>query len=240
MRLTDTQKKFMKVLHDTAHCPHMPICGKEGMDCRNMFPGFIGRRYAGLVIVGHTPSNNKNFAAENEDFIHYVDEFRKTVFSKDENSSCTARFLDYNEALCRYMNSWPEGCLVSREERDFLDYDIENVAFINIVKCFRKENKDTRYKEDIQNRCFRSYCQKQLEILSPRYIICIDKRTMTLLKELYTLPENCILTSRNGRRDFHDLSRKLEEVVPRFKEWNSSLKTKTDTVVIRRHPRNAD
>ena len=82
----------MKTIYQAAHCRHKALCTSEGMMYNMIFPGFIGKDYKHLVIVGSHPSNNSAYQEYNESFIRYLEAFKKVEYSEASNSACVENF----------------------------------------------------------------------------------------------------------------------------------------------------
>lgn len=224
----------MKTIYQAAHCRHKPLCTSEGMVCRMMFPGFIGKEYKQLVIVGSHPSNNSAYQEYNESFIRHLEEFKKVEYSEAPNSACVEKFLDYLTALESYMNNWKDEHLVSRAARKYLSYDIEHIAFVNMVKCFRAKDasNDKKQLARIKYRCVTSCFLQQMEVLDPKYIVCINKATMENLKNLYSLHHNCEIGCANGIRTKIPFSDRVKDVIHIFNKV--SITNEKANIIIRR------
>ena len=64
--------------------------------------------------------------------------------------------------------------LCNNEFRNLLGYDIEEIAYLNIVKCRTEEGNSNVIRNigmEVSRMCCASYLSKQLEILQPKYIV---------------------------------------------------------------------
>ena len=236
---SDIVKAFMKSVHDIVHCPYCTDCQKEGMRCREMkYPGFIGKRYAKFVVVGHFPANNKQYIERENAFRPYYEAFKNSQFSDALDSICYENFIAYNEALSNYMREWPRGYFVSEKEREFLNYDIDNIAFINITKCkFQNSEKqrDDNAVKMIDAYCFNKHFINQIKILNPDHIVCVNKKTKMILENLYPEIKKFNIAAGNGSQSVHDLAKILEDVVPVFKNIDRNARTVEQKVIVRRN-----
>lgn len=100
------------------------------------------------------------------------------------------------------MNNWKDEHIVSKAARTYLSYNIEHIAFVNMVKCFRAKDasNDKGLMTRIKDRCVTSCFLQQMKILAPKYIVCLNKATMENLKDWYSPHSDCEIGFVNGIR----------------------------------------
>lgn len=187
------KKEMIQLMTGIVNCSH---CKKfvEGEELdKQHFPGFIGKEYKGLVIIGRNPGSSGS-ANRRE-----IDKRTFNSLSSFKNNP-TKSFDAYQDALKSAMEEWT----VWKKSKDLRDeffykrHNIEpdNIAFINLAKCRLKDPK----KKLIPNiclqctkECFKNFTQKQLEVLNPTHIIYLFKgvRDTLTTKLNYRLPPGC-------------------------------------------------
>lgn len=183
---------FANILFQMVNCKFRNICIEQ---CKSTikqsmlpFPDFIGRNYRGLVVIGANPGPGGNYSQEEQEINSLLREF-----SRNNSIDNYHKILDYRNSCSLY---WDDRNLCSKKMRNFLNFDLEDIAYLNIVKC-KTEGKGSSviYKigKAVSERCFEHYLKKQLEILNPKYIIAQWKAIPDDLKELkFYFPESNI------------------------------------------------
>ena len=223
----------MQSILDVASCDSQ-VCQKNGMICNQRYPGFIGRNYkeGGLVIIGGKPASTDSakFKRKNKEMQNLLD-----VFSKEKNEES---FKEYMTELSSYMEEWSDINLVSKKMRQTLRYDIEDVAFINLVKCFSsKEAPDGNEMNvigacgrEIVEKCFVSHAKKQIEILKPKYVVLLGRSIRDTIAKLGLI--DCeVWPAQNGTRGISE-EEKLKEIRPTFEAF--AKERTTGTIIIRK------
>lgn len=217
-------EKFMDIEREMIDCTDYGHCreicpGSARMDSQNPpFPDFVGRRYAGLVIIGANPgtSSTEAFKRQDLEFNVRMEKLRNSGSIKDYNA-----LLDYRNDASR---SWTR-TLCNEEYRRLLGYDLETVAFVNIVKCRTFEPKADLFQnvgKEIPRRCYGKYLERQLSILKPRYVACQWKPIQRTLAALGYNFNGAKIGSFNGQRNLPKEQR-IAEVAHIFEEFLSDL-----------------
>jgi hypothetical protein len=207
--------RFFETASQVANCPHYDVCRR---DCPSLDrsanstpqPGFIGRRYGGLVIIGANPGipNVSPFIEREPVYLSLIRDFaRSGDFSK---------FLRYLDYAATYMSTWRNN-LTNNEFRGLLSYDIETIAYVNIVKCRSEPTGSDLFKtvgESVTRRCFTSHLARQLKILEPKGFIGHWKPIPKTLRTLgYNVPLD--MPCYSGQRNL-PVSKRVRELVPFF------------------------
>jgi hypothetical protein len=155
-----------------ADCPHRARCRTECRFIANERPSpdYIGRRYRGLVVIGANPG----VASKPE---HEINDVRTFALQERIAEGDRDAFSDLLQHLPQSMLGWRQ--MVSRSARAYLEYDIEEIAYINLVKCattrtdsnVRKLFKEKASK--IPERCWDTHTRPILEALRPRFIVAL-------------------------------------------------------------------
>jgi hypothetical protein len=212
-----TIKEFFKISCEVGKCKHFHQCRRlcSTLDQTNNStpqPGFIGKRYSGLVIVAANPGipNVSPFIEREPIYLDLVKEFSET-----ENYNSFLKYLDY---ASDYMSTWRNN-LTNKDFRELLGYDIETIAYVNIVKCRSFETGSDPIKtlgKEVTERCFNNYLKKQLEVLQPKTIIGHWKPIPCVLNKLgYKVSSNTPCYS--GQRNL-TISQRVQDILPHFKE----------------------
>jgi len=115
-------------------------------------------------------------------------------------------FEELQRHLPKSMLGWRQ--MVSRSAREYLDYDIEEIAYINLVKCATTVTNSDVHKlfkgaaNDIPKRCWDLHTQLILESLKPRFVVALWKPVLKSLELLgYRFDGVEKFTSYNGQRN---------------------------------------
>jgi len=217
----DTIHRFFDVACDIAQCSHYNRC--RG-DCPFLDsstnstpqPGFIGRKYSGLVIVGANPGipNVSPFIEREPEYVRHIQNF-----ARRRDFELFNRYLDY---AADYMGTWRNN-LANQSFRKLLGYDIEEIAYINVVKCRSNpvgSNPFTSVGEPVTRRCFNSHTARQLAVLKPKWIVAHWKPIPRTLAALgYDFPK--AIPAYSGA--YHlPLEKRVSELVSFFRELRNS------------------
>ena len=160
------------ILLEMVTCPHRRQCIASCPSIKQSmlpFPDFIGRTYRGLVVIGANPGPGGNYAAEEEEMNALL-----RTYATDKSLEFYNKLLDYRNESSRY---WDERNLCSNTMRQHLHFDLEDIAYLNIVKCKTvKTNKQNSCVTkniglEVSRKCSHLYLKRQLEILRPTHII---------------------------------------------------------------------
>jgi len=107
--------------------------------------------------------------------------------------------------------------------RELLGYDIENIAYINIVKCRSIKVGSDPFDAvgySVTYRCFTEHTAKQLSILNPKWIVGHWEPIPEVLKTL-GYRTNQYIPCYSGKRDL-TYEQRAEEIIPFFKQLGSA------------------
>ena len=208
-------KEFFKISCEVGCCKYFKQCRNDCSYLDNSInstpqPGFIGKRYNGLVIIAANPGipNVSPFIEREPIYLNLVKKF-----SEKRDYNC---FLQYLEYASDYMSTWRNN-LANRDFRELLGYNIETIAYINIVKCRSSPTGSDPIKtvgREVTERCFNTFLKKQLEILQPKAIVGHWKPIPKTLAELgyYTSrPIPCY----SGQRNL-TIKERVKDLIPYF------------------------
>lgn len=181
-----------------AACPHSSICKSEfqkkyarsGSNHKVHFadvpsPDFIGSRYSGLVIIGGNPGLAHRGSHFENDLTMF--ELQREVAKGDRDAfEKLMSFLPFS------MEHWPQ--VVDSDGRRRLKYDIEDVAYIDIVKCgtspARGDTRALMAGTGVLGRCWETHTRKLLSVLAPTHILALWKPILGVLEGLgYSLKD---------------------------------------------------
>ena len=206
--VTRIRQAAFDIARGVAACPHLATCSRE---FHNKFPSrdgekpthfaptpspdFIGSRYAGLVIVGGNPG----LAHQG---VHHEKDARMFALQKRIALGEQAAFDELLAFMPDSMAHWPQ--VVDRGSRAMLRYDIEHVAYIDIVKCgTRPAQGDTHSlmkRTGILNRCWEQHTRKLLDLLQPTHILALWTPTLRVLQRLGYDIDSKIVGHHSGAR----------------------------------------
>jgi hypothetical protein len=178
-------------------------------------PGYIGRKYSnqnGLVIIGANPGipNVSPFIQKDPIYIQHIQNFAR---NKDYD-----QFLQYLDYTDDYMKSWRNN-LTNAHFRELLGYNIEEIAYINLVKCRSIQvgsNTIQTLGNTVTRRCFNLHTIRQLNLLKPRWIIGQWKQIPKTLHSLgYDIPKT--IPCYSGQRNLTEQAR-IKDIYPFFWE----------------------
>jgi hypothetical protein len=210
----DLLRQMMSLAREIVRCPHFDACRREcpSMDREPPQPGFVGRRYRGLVILGANPGCGQG----NEFYLRQDKECYRLaqVFADSGSIEDYGRYLDFTG---QYMGSW-HAHLCNREFRSLLGYDIEEVAYLNLVKCRTLVTGSDVFAncgEAATNRCVHSYLLRQLSALQPKYIACHWQGVARALPRIGIGLNGIEVATLNGARHL-SAAAKIAEIKPLF------------------------
>ncbi len=182
-------------------------------------PDYIGPRYRGLVVVGAnpgiaiTPSQKLNDAR--------TFELQERIATGDRDA-----FAELLRHLPDSMLGWKQ--MVNRSARAYLDYDVEEIAYINLVKCATTiTNSDVRklFKgaaKDVPSRCWNLHTRAILEALNPHFVVALWIPVLQNLEWLgYRFDAVKKFAAYNGQRNLRseEKYKGVKAVFDFFNEW---------------------
>lgn len=164
-----------------AACPHSATCQTDFREkgqrksvpehwqlARTPSPDFIGSRYRGLVIVGGNPGIAHSAVHDLND--RRMFELQRQIAQGDRHAF--ERLMGF---LPGSMAHWPQ--MVDSDGRRRMRYDIEEVAYVDIVKCGTRPGRgDTRSLFNgtpILGRCWDMHTKPLLKLLQPTHIVAL-------------------------------------------------------------------
>ncbi|MCH8685874.1 hypothetical protein [Pedomonas mirosovicensis] len=178
-----------EIARRVAACPHSNGCraefygkarsGEQRHIAPVPSPDFIGSRYSGLVIIGGNPG-----LAHHD--IHHANDRHMFDLQRKIAAGDQAAFDELLEFMPRSMAHWPQ--VVDSDGRQRLQYDIEEIAYVNLVKCGTIPGKGNTHSlfngTGILNRCWEQHTRQLLELLRPTHVLALWKPIVTLLEGL--------------------------------------------------------
>jgi len=152
----------------TCHLHDKCRAASNHFDDRPPNVGFLGRSYRGMVIVGGNPGIPTSAAHRRNDCKAYrlSGRYAKTGSMED--------FEVLMDHMSEIMRCWKNN-LCNDFFRDHLDYDIDEVAYLNLLKCRTAKTGSDPGRlvgAKISRRCAKKYALKELSLLRPRFIAC--------------------------------------------------------------------
>jgi hypothetical protein len=174
---------FFPFAQRIANCPHRACCRRECgiMPNDRPSPDYVGPRYRGLVVIGANPG----IASTDSQRVNDARTFELQTKIAEGNRDAFSELLRF---LPMSMMGWKQ--VVDRGGRDYLGYDIEEIAYINIVKCATSKPLSDVFKlftegaSDIPRRCWETHTQPILEALRPRFVVALWLPVIDSLKAL--------------------------------------------------------
>jgi len=197
-------KDFMSHSMRVASCPHLATCrselrlaGKEvQMPLPMPSPDYIGPNYRGLVIIGSNPGLAHTAAQSMND---------RKMFALQEQIALGSgeAFRELMRFLPTSMLGWKQ--VVDRKSREYLGFDISEVAYVNLVKCATNPGGSDAQKlftgTNIVKRCWKNHTGPLLELLRPTHIAALWKPVIKVLgKQGYLFPKGVQVGFHSGRR----------------------------------------
>jgi hypothetical protein len=177
---------FHGITRQISNCPNLSVCAKECYEdklnkiiCEQPSPDYLGPRYAGLVIVGANPGNPSNHKHRAADEIT-VELMRYVGQAPDAYA-----FDKLMAQLANSMREWKQ--VVNISHRKKLEYDIEQIAYLNIVKCntrIANANPLKSVGKRVTSRCWATYASNQLRLLQPTHILGLWTPIRDVLRQL--------------------------------------------------------
>lgn len=196
--------EFHAAVRYVATCAHRDTCLR---DCGTMIPerppspDYIGPRYAGLVIVGANPGNGSNGAQTANDTL--MERLMRQVGEEPD----AAAFHALMKFLPTSMLEWKQ--VVSASHRQILGFDIEEIAYINLVKCKTTSASADPFDtvgEAVTQRCWKTYTAYQLQRLRPSHVIGLWKGIDAVLETLgYDIQGKTFRLPRGGDTEVIDV-----------------------------------
>ena len=169
------KEEFAKLYKKILSCPSAKECDKKagGHRCGLIDPGYLGPKYkkGGILVVGLNPGCPK----------------------EKKNSLAELSFKKIMEMLKEKMKGWEIWKNMNKVGLEPLFNRIPEIAYTNLVKCawYEKDGKKnkTNLPDDIFKSC-KDYLKKQVDILDPKVVIFLGKKTFDKAQELYKSDES--------------------------------------------------
>jgi len=179
LKMTD----FFPFARQVAGCIHRDRCRIECgvMPFERPAPDYFGPRYRGLVVVGANPGIASNATHQKNDARTFELQTQIAAGKRDA-------FRELMRFLPESMIAWKQ--VVNGKGRQYLDYDIEEIAYINLVKCATtKQNSDvfklfTGAASEIPKRCWETHTKNLLDALQPSFVVALWTPVLDSLKRL--------------------------------------------------------
>lgn len=206
-------------------CPFHQKCRAECQPQSNLteeapIPDFCGRSYKGLVIIGANPGK-----ATSKKYIE-KDAKRAILAEQFKNAPTSQNFEEVHDFIAGYMGEWKNN-VVAENFRNDLHLNVEEIAYVNLVKCRTKLTASHPYQtvgETITRRCWGQNTKSQLDLLQPRYVIFLWKGVRETLEELdITLARHKDAGVYNGNRS-KPYPERIAEIKPIFEAFNKEEK----------------
>jgi hypothetical protein len=186
------KRSAFEIARGVAACPHSAVCGlefhrkleksqpgKQRHFAAVPSPDFIGSRYSGLVIVGGNPGLAHHG-------VHHANDQRMFDLQRRIASGDQAAFDDLLAFMPTSMAHWPQ--VVDVDGRGRLKYDIEEVAYVDIVKCGTAPGRGNTHSlfngTAILGRCWNHHTRQLLELLQPTHVLALWKPIVGVLERL--------------------------------------------------------
>ena len=185
------KSKAFEIARAVAACPHSTTCGSEfrtkyekAQPSRLHFaampsPDFIGARYSGLLIVGGNPGlahHGVHFANDQKMF-----DLQGRIAAGEQGA-----FDELLAFMPLSMAHWPQ--VVDSDGRRRLQYDIEDIAYIDIVKCGTAPGKGDTHSllngTAILARCWEHHTRHLFDLLRPTHILALWTPIVAVLERL--------------------------------------------------------
>jgi|SRR5271157_1567567 len=197
--MTKLQFRFKKIVEDMNNCQYKPICRSNCPFIPSSslpIPDYLGPLYdiGGIIIVASNPGPLSSSYA-------YCDGVRDTLFQNLGNSTSVIDYKTLRDFLRDYMKTWKNRLLVNMQNQCTLNYDIERIAFINLVKC-RTIKTWSRISPKVQDKiakqCWEAWTEEQINLLNPGFIFFQWKGTEASFKTVCPYHNNFTTYSYNG------------------------------------------
>ena len=191
-----------------AACPHAEICQAEfrkkgareqSPEDRRLgpmpSPDFIGSRYRGLVVVGGNPGIASTTEHRCNDRITL--DLQRRIALGDRRA-----FEELMRHLPVSMAHWKQ--VVDADGRRRLRYNIEEIAYVNLVKCGtrpgRGNTKALFSGTPILSRCWETHTKQMLDWLAPTHVVALWKPIIGILNKLGFNVDAVVSGYHNGAR----------------------------------------
>jgi uracil-DNA glycosylase len=166
----ESKDDLVELFTDVLGCVRCPINSiKRDQKYNIPQPGWVGRNYAGIMFVGQNPGEGRTPPTEPDRI--YLDALRE-VKDIESLNSMHDRLKEATESFVYYKSF-------------HFNTDIENVAYINAVRCRTTGNAAPH--KDVQQKCRRHFLS-WVNCLKPKAVIYLglfaEKATGDLLKRL--------------------------------------------------------
>jgi hypothetical protein len=165
-----------------------------------------------LVIIGANPGKGKDrdvYRVGATEYYRLAAQFAKSGKFED--------YMKYRDYTAEYMNEW-HGHFCNGENRRLLGYDIEEVAYLNLIKCrTEKPSSDVlaNVGRKVVSTCYETHLRAQLELLRPKFIVGHWKKVVGTLAGLGYDISGCKCASASGARHL-SAKQRISEIVSLF------------------------
>jgi hypothetical protein len=211
----ELRSRAFDIARGVAACRHVTACGSEfhrkygraSSGGRTHFaavpsPDFIGSHYSGLVIVGGNPG----LAHKG---VHHANDRRMFNLQRRIATGDQVAFDELLAFMPGSMAHWPQ--VVDSDGRRRLQYDIEKVAYVDIVKCGTAPGKGDTHSllsgRAILGRCWEQHTRQLLELLRPTHVLTLWKPIIRVLEQLGYPLHDKVVGYYNGARHLRKDSR---------------------------------
>ena len=189
---------------EVAACPHLATCraemsaAKKAMPLALPSPDYVGPKYNGLLIIGGNPGIAHRAA-------HHANDAHMFALQAKIATGDQAAFDELMTFLPQSMAHWLQ--MVNTDGRQRMQYDIEEIAYIDIVKCATRPGGSKLEAllagTQVLQRCWTTHTAALLDLLAPTHIVALWAPIISTLKGLgYTFPSNAISGHYDGRRNW--------------------------------------
>jgi hypothetical protein len=217
--VSDGRGEFLSLMIQVANCPNLARCRS---DCQKLdktkfpSPDFVGRRYRGLVIVGGNPGNSYNASTSQSDQVADQLMDRVRMHGRQEDAEKVLEFYP------SWMLSWKQ--IVNASHREILRFDIEEVAYLNLVKCKTLVGSSNTLRlvgTEVFERCADTYALRQLEILRPRFLVGLWQPIRGMLEGAGFSFRGIQYAAYNGQHSL-PLEERLSDIKRLFAQFNQT------------------
>lgn len=214
--MASLQESFYPFAKKIAACANIALCRQScfAITTPRPSPDFVGKNYRGLLIIGANPgiANNQSHNAND-----------KIMFSLQENlaNNDTDAYNDLISHLPQSMIHWKQ--IVSSKHKNYLGFDVDEIAYIDLVKCATKSIGNSQsdvianFRKianglDIPSLCWNLHTKEIINFLKPTHIIFLWKPIEKNLRKLgYDFKGVVDYASYNGSRHLK-MEAKLDDV----------------------------
>jgi hypothetical protein len=211
----------LSLIKNIAACPHLALCRSECNLITDPKPcvDYIGIRYRGLVIIGANPG-----IATTPD--QKTNDERMFALQNALAAGNDQAFVDLMKFIPESMLGWRQ--LVNERDRSYLQYDIEEVAYVNLVKCSTNKLSSDVHSlfigtaKSIPQRCWDTHTRDILQFLKPRVVIALWMPIRSSLTKLgFSFGDVEQFGAHNGSRTAK-FEKRFEEIKPIFDSFKKS------------------